>query len=176
MLLQLPALPQIPGAHRIIETAGPQLGAVGGDVDARGAVRVTLELPDQRLILQVPHGDVAVAATAEAHLRIRGYRQSVARWCRGRQLGLDPGRRTRQIPDAEVTRLAAHDESSPVGQQLHRSNNRARVCYVNPVKRRHLCVLLNNYHAHARWYARRSGRWVGGGVKSLGKEEREGEE
>jgi len=45
MLLELPALPQVPGAHRVVQAAGPQLGAVVGDVDAAGPVRVALELP-----------------------------------------------------------------------------------------------------------------------------------
>ena len=45
MLLQLPALPQVPGAHGVVQAARPQLGAVVRDVDAAGSVRVTLELP-----------------------------------------------------------------------------------------------------------------------------------
>lgn len=80
VLLQLPPFPEVPRAHRVVQAAGPQLGAVRGDVDAGRAVGVTLELPDQGLIVQVPHGDVAVTAAAEAHLGVGGYRQGVARW------------------------------------------------------------------------------------------------
>ena len=45
VLLQLPALPQVPGAHRVVQAPRPQLGAVMGDVYAAGPVRVALELP-----------------------------------------------------------------------------------------------------------------------------------
>ena len=45
MLLQLPALPQVPGAHGVVQASRPQLGAVMGDVYAAGPVRVALELP-----------------------------------------------------------------------------------------------------------------------------------
>ena len=45
MLLELPSLPQVPGAHGVVQPAGPQLGPVVGDVDAAGTVSVTLELP-----------------------------------------------------------------------------------------------------------------------------------
>ena len=48
MLLQLPALPQVPGAHRVVQAARPQLGPVVGDVDAAGSVSVALELPAVR--------------------------------------------------------------------------------------------------------------------------------
>lgn len=45
MLLQLPTLPQVPGADGVVQASGPQLGAIVGDVDAAGSVCVTLELP-----------------------------------------------------------------------------------------------------------------------------------
>lgn len=45
VLLQLPSLSQIPGADRVVEAAGPQLGAVVGDVDTAGSICVALELP-----------------------------------------------------------------------------------------------------------------------------------
>ncbi len=45
MLLQLPALSQIPGAHSVIEASGPQLGAIIGDVNTAGSVCVALKLP-----------------------------------------------------------------------------------------------------------------------------------
>lgn len=48
MLLQLAALPQVPGADRVVQPSGPQLRAVVGDVDAAGAVRVALELPAKK--------------------------------------------------------------------------------------------------------------------------------
>jgi hypothetical protein len=44
VLLQLPSLPQVPTSDSIVQTAGPQLGPVGGYIDARGTVRVSLEL------------------------------------------------------------------------------------------------------------------------------------
>lgn len=45
VLLQLPTLPQVPGANGVVQASGPQLGAIVGDVDTAGSVRVTLELP-----------------------------------------------------------------------------------------------------------------------------------
>jgi len=71
VLLELPAFPEIPGAYSIVETACPEFRAIGGNVDARSAIRMTLELSDQCLILQIPHGNVAVATAAEANLRVR---------------------------------------------------------------------------------------------------------
>lgn len=44
MLLQLPPLPQIPGANGVIQTSGPQLGTIVGDVDAAGSICVALKL------------------------------------------------------------------------------------------------------------------------------------
>lgn len=40
MLVQLAALAQVPGAHGVVEPAGPQPRAVAADVDARRAVRM----------------------------------------------------------------------------------------------------------------------------------------
>ena len=45
MLLELPSLPQIPGADSVVEPSGPQLGAIVGYVDTAGSVSVALELP-----------------------------------------------------------------------------------------------------------------------------------
>lgn len=60
MLLQLATFAQVPRANCVVESARPQLGTVRRDVDAAGAVRVTLELPHQRLVVQIPHSDVPV--------------------------------------------------------------------------------------------------------------------
>lgn len=45
MLLQLPALPQVPRAHGVVQSPSPQLGAIVGDVYAAGPICVALELP-----------------------------------------------------------------------------------------------------------------------------------
>jgi len=79
VLLQLSTFAKVPGAHGIVEAAGPQFWSISRDVDAGRAIRVTLKLPDQRLILQVPHGDIAVATAAEADFRVRRDRQGVTR-------------------------------------------------------------------------------------------------
>lgn len=47
VLLQLPPLAQVPGPDRVVQAARPQLGAIVGDVDTAGPVRVALELPDK---------------------------------------------------------------------------------------------------------------------------------
>ena len=68
VLGQLSSFAQIPRAHRVVQSSRPQTGAVGAHIDARGPVRVALELTHQRLIVQIPYGDISVRATAEAHL------------------------------------------------------------------------------------------------------------
>lgn len=45
MLLELPSLPQVPGADSVVEPSGPQFGPVVGDVDTAGSICVALELP-----------------------------------------------------------------------------------------------------------------------------------
>ena len=47
MLLQLPPLAQVPGPDRVVQATRPQLGAIVGDVDTAGPVRVALELPER---------------------------------------------------------------------------------------------------------------------------------
>jgi len=100
----------------------PEFGSVGGDVYAASAVRVSLELAHQRLVLQVPNGNVAVAAAAEAHLRVGTDGERVARRRRRGQLGLDARRGRRQVPDGQVARLPTHDQRPTVRQQLHRAD------------------------------------------------------
>jgi len=73
--------------------------------------------PDERLVVQVPHGDVAVAAAGEAHLGVGADGQRVAGGRRRRQLRLDAGRGRGQVPDGQRARLAAHDQRAAVGQQ-----------------------------------------------------------
>lgn len=109
MLLQLSSFPQIPRADRIVQSAGPQFRSVRRNVDAGGAVRVTLELSQQRLILYIPDGDVPVAAAAEADFRVGGDGQSVTSWRVRGQFRFDPWRWTRQVPNAEVARFTAYD-------------------------------------------------------------------
>jgi hypothetical protein len=45
VLLQLPALPQVPGADGVVQAPSPQFCAIVGDVYAAGPIRVALELP-----------------------------------------------------------------------------------------------------------------------------------
>ena len=42
-------------------------GSIGTDVNAAGTVCMTLELPDQGLVMQIPDSNVAITAAAEAH-------------------------------------------------------------------------------------------------------------
>lgn len=44
VLLELLAFAQIPTAHSVVQSARPQLGAIGGDVDTRRAICMALEL------------------------------------------------------------------------------------------------------------------------------------
>lgn len=49
MLLQLPTLPQIPGANSVVETTCPQLSAIVGYVNTASTVCMTLELPTTKI-------------------------------------------------------------------------------------------------------------------------------
>lgn len=148
MLLELSALSQVPAAHRVVESPGPQFGPVVGDVDAAGSISVALELPvkehalkttsikththksshtaslctaqlpDERLVVKVPHDDVAVAAAGETDLVVWTDGQSVARRSRGRQLRLDAWSGRGQIPDGQSAGFTTDYQSSPVWEEL----------------------------------------------------------
>lgn len=72
-------LSEIPRADRVVQTTGPQFGAIGRDVNTTGAICVPLELSYQSLIVKVPDGNVSVTATAEAYFGVWADRQSVTR-------------------------------------------------------------------------------------------------
>merc|ERR1719319_685712 len=118
VLLQLPALPQVPRPHRVVQPSRPQLRAICRDVDTRGPVGVALELAHQRLVVQVPHRDVAVAAAAEADLAVWRDGQGVARRSRGSHFSLNSWSWRREVPDRNGASLAAHHQGVPIGQQL----------------------------------------------------------
>lgn len=65
--------------------------------------------PHQRLVVQVPHGDVAVAAAGEADLGVGADGQGVAGGGRGRQLCLDARGGSRQVPDGQGTGFPSHN-------------------------------------------------------------------
>ena len=71
---------------------------------------MALELAHQLLVVQVPYGDVAVRAAAEADLRVGTDGQRVAGRCARRQLGLDARRRLRN--NATTTRALSIPSSS----------------------------------------------------------------
>lgn len=114
VLLQLPAFPQVPRTYSVVEPSCPELRAFRGDVDAGGAVRVALELSNQNLVVQIPHGDVTVAAATEADFRVRRDGQRVACRRRGGQFRFDPRRRAGQVPDDQLPRLASDYQGSAV--------------------------------------------------------------
>lgn len=68
--------------------------------------------------MQVPDGDVPVAAAGEADLGVGADGQSVAGRGRGGELGLDAGRLRGQVPDGQRAGLASDDQRASVGQQL----------------------------------------------------------
>ena len=47
MLLQLPPFAQVPGPDRVVQAAGPELGAIVRNVNTAGPVCVALELPEE---------------------------------------------------------------------------------------------------------------------------------
>lgn len=54
MLLQLPSFSQVPGAHGVVQAAGPQLGAIVRDVYTAGPIGVALELPEGKTGVRRP--------------------------------------------------------------------------------------------------------------------------
>lgn len=88
------------------------------DIYAACAICVALELPNQRLVVEIPHSNIAVAATGEADFCIRADCQSVACWGRGGQFSLDPWRRGRQVPDRKRTRFPSHNQGAAIGEEF----------------------------------------------------------
>lgn len=70
VLLKLSSLSEIPWSHRVVQAARPQSRTIWTDVDARCTIGVTLELSDECVVVQVPHGNIAIAATRETHFRV----------------------------------------------------------------------------------------------------------
>ena len=104
-LLQLTAFANVPAANGVVETARPRVQTVRGEIDAARAIGMALELsrnrsdrraarrvlrarrvslPNNSLILYVPHENVAIGTATEAELAIGRYGESVA----GRRLRL----------------------------------------------------------------------------------------
>ena len=63
VLLELSALPQVPGPHGVVQPPSPELGAVSRNINAAGPVSVALELSDQGLVVEVPDCNVPVTET-----------------------------------------------------------------------------------------------------------------
>lgn len=130
MLLQLTSLPQIPRAHCVVQATGPQAIAIWADVNARGTVCMTLELTHQCLIVQIPDGDVAIAAAREAHLRIGADGQCIAgggSWC---EFGFNAWCRTGQVPNWEIRCFTTNDQGAAVRQQFHWSDVVVTLLYI----------------------------------------------
>lgn len=53
----------------VVQSAGPEFGTVRGDIDAGGAIGMSLELAHQRLVVKIPNCYVAIRTTAEAYLK-----------------------------------------------------------------------------------------------------------
>lgn len=65
MLLQLPALAKVPGAHGVVQSPSPQFGAVVGNVYAAGPICVALELPMKAKQGGVNLGNTKLAASEQ---------------------------------------------------------------------------------------------------------------
>lgn len=68
--------------------------------------------------MQVPNGDVSVAAAREADFGVGADGQGVARRRRRSELGLDARCLRGQIPDGQRAGLASDDQCATVRQQL----------------------------------------------------------
>ena len=78
-------------------------------VKSSALARDPADPPHQRLVVQVPHSDVAVAAAGEADLGVRADGQGVAGGGRRRQLCLDAWGGSRQVPDGQRTGFPSHN-------------------------------------------------------------------
>jgi len=79
---------------------------------------VTLELPDQGLIMQIPNCNVAIAAAAEAHFRVRADGKGIACWGTGCHFGFNSGLGGCQIPDGYGAGFTTHNQGAAVGEKL----------------------------------------------------------
>ena len=87
-------------------------------VKSSALARDPADPPHQRLVVQVPHSDVAVAAAGEADLGVGADGQGVAGGGRGRQLCLDARGGSRQVPDGQGTSFPSHYESAAIREQF----------------------------------------------------------
>jgi hypothetical protein len=78
MLLQLPPFVQVPRPDRVVQTSCPELGAIIRNVNTAGSICVALELPNQGLVVQVSHSNIAIAAAREADFGVGADGQGVA--------------------------------------------------------------------------------------------------
>jgi len=69
MLLQLSALREIPRPDSVVQPSRPQFGSVCRDIYTGGAISVPLELPDERLVVQIPHRYITITTATEANLK-----------------------------------------------------------------------------------------------------------
>ena len=68
--------------------------------------------------MQVPNGNVSVAAAGEADFGVGADGQCVARWGGRRKLGLDARCLRGQVPDGQSAGLASNDQCAAIRQQL----------------------------------------------------------
>lgn len=78
--------------------------------------------PDKGLVVEVPNGNVSIAAAGEAHLGVGADGQRVAGRCGGGQLGFDAGCLGGKIPNGQCAGLPSNDKSAAIRQQLTRPN------------------------------------------------------
>lgn len=90
----------------------------GKDRGLRAARPSVFLRPNEGLVVQVPDGDVPVAAAGEADFGVGADGQGVARRGRGGELRLDAGRLRSQIPDGQCAGLTSDDQCAAIGQQL----------------------------------------------------------
>lgn len=85
----------------VVQAALPELGAIVRNVNTAGSICVALELPHQHLTVQVPHGNVAIAAAPEADLGVRADGQGISGG--GCQLCFDAPGWSCQVKDGQGT-------------------------------------------------------------------------
>lgn len=124
MLLQLPALPQVPGTYSVVQAPSPQLGAIMGNVYAAGPVRVALELPMRsKQGGGVSPGEpwVAKPAASDQMRKLRPRRVcSMRPWSLG-ELAAEAG----------LAPLPSHSRVLPRGGCIRRTSQGGHLCLLN---------------------------------------------
>lgn len=92
--------------------------------------------PNQRLVVEIPDGNVSITAAREAHLGIWADGQGIAGRGGGGQFCLDSGGGGSQIPNGEGAGLSPHNKCAPIWKEF------AGTDVVVPVLEREIAIAM----------------------------------